>query len=40
MKNGNITLSGVVERESHKNLATLLIKSVPGVFTVTNLLQS
>ena len=40
VKNGNITLSGVVERESHKNLATLLIKSVPGVFTVTNLLQS
>ena len=40
VKNGNITLSGVVERESHKTLATMLIKSVPGVFTVTNLLQA
>lgn len=36
VKNGHITLSGVVERESHKTLATMLIKSVPGVFTVTN----
>ena len=40
VKNGNITLAGVVERESHKNLATLLVRSVPGVFSVTNLLQS
>ena len=40
VKNGNITLSGVVERESHKTLATILLKSVPGVFTVTNLLQA
>jgi hyperosmotically inducible protein len=40
VKNGHITLSGVVERESHKNLAAMLIRSVPGVFTVTNLLQS
>ena len=40
VKNGNITLTGVVERESHKTLANLLIRSVPGVFSVTNLLQA
>jgi osmotically-inducible protein OsmY len=40
VKKGHITLSGVVERESHKTLAALLIRSVPGVFTVTNLLKA
>jgi hyperosmotically inducible periplasmic protein len=40
VKNGHITLAGVVERESHKNLATLLVKSVPGVFSVSNTLRS
>lgn len=40
VKNGNITLAGVVEQESHKTLASLLVRSVPGVFNVTNLLQA
>ena len=40
VKNGNITLTGVVESESHKTLATMLMKSLPGVFSVTNALQS
>ena len=40
VKNGNVTLSGVVDRETDRNIATLLVKTVPGIFTVTNDLRS
>lgn len=40
VKNGNITLTGVVAKESDKTTATLLVKSIPGVFSVTNSLQT
>ena len=40
VKNGNITLAGVVDRESDKTIATLLMKNVPGVFSVTNTLKA
>ena len=40
VKNGNITLTGVVDRESDKTIATLLMKNVPGVFSVTNSLKA
>ena len=40
VKNGNVTLSGIVDRETDKMIATLLVKTVPGIFTVTNELRS
>jgi len=39
VKNGNVTLEGVVDSESDKNMVTIRAKSVSGVFSVTNNLQ-
>ena len=39
VKNGNVTLEGVVSNEGDKNLAGLRANSVPGTFSVTNHLQ-
>jgi len=39
VKNGHVTLDGVVDNEGDKNLANLRAKSVPNVFSVTNNLQ-
>lgn len=36
VKNGNITLVGVVDSESDKNLAGIAANGVPGAFKVTN----
>jgi len=39
VKNGRVTLEGVVDNESDKNLAGIRANGVPGVFSVTNNLQ-
>jgi osmotically-inducible protein OsmY len=39
VKNGNVTLSGVVNSEVDRNLAALRANGVPGVFSVTNNLR-
>ena len=39
VKNGNVTLEGVVDNESDKNIAGIRAKGVSGVFSVTNNLQ-
>lgn len=39
VKNGRLTLEGVVDSESDKNLVTLRANSVSGIFSVTNNLQ-
>lgn len=39
VKNGRVTLEGVVDNDSDKNLAGLRANSVPGIFSVTNNLQ-
>jgi len=39
VKNGNVTLEGVVDSESDKNLANLRASGVPNVFHVTNNLR-
>jgi hyperosmotically inducible protein len=39
VKNSRVTLEGVVDNESDKNLAGLRANSVPGIFAVTNNLQ-
>jgi hyperosmotically inducible protein len=39
VKNGNVTLAGVVSNEGDKNLAFLRANGVPGVFSVTNQIQ-
>ena len=39
VKNGHVTLEGVVDSEADKNLAGLRAIGVPGVFSVTNNLQ-
>jgi hyperosmotically inducible protein len=36
VKNGHVTLEGVVDSESDKNLANLRANGVPNVFSVTN----
>jgi hyperosmotically inducible periplasmic protein len=36
VKNGNVTLEGVVDNESDKNLASLRANQVPNVFSVKN----
>jgi hyperosmotically inducible periplasmic protein len=36
VKNGKVTLEGVVDNESDKNIAGLRANDVPGVFSVTN----
>ena len=39
VKNGNVTLEGVVDNEGDKNLANLRANGVSGVFSVTNHLE-
>jgi hyperosmotically inducible periplasmic protein len=39
VKNGRVTLEGVVDSEEDKNLAGLRANSVPGIFSVTNNLR-
>ena len=39
VKNGNVTLEGVVATEADKNIAGIRANSVPGVFSVTNNLR-
>ena len=39
VKNGNVTLEGVVDSEADKNLAYLRANGVPNVFSVKNNLQ-
>ena len=39
VKNGHVTLEGVVANEGDKNIANVRANSVPGVFSVTNDLQ-
>jgi hyperosmotically inducible periplasmic protein len=39
VKNGNVTLDGVVDNSADKQVAEIQAKSVPGVFSVTNNLQ-
>jgi hyperosmotically inducible protein len=39
VKNGRVTLEGVVDNEGDKNLAGLRANGVPGIFAVTNNLQ-
>jgi hyperosmotically inducible protein len=39
VKNGHVTLEGVVDNETDKNLANIRANSVSGVFSVTNHLQ-
>jgi|SRR5580658_353062 hypothetical protein len=39
VKNGRVTLEGVVDYEADKNLAGLRANGVPGIFSVTNNLQ-
>lgn len=39
VKNGNVTLEGVVDSESDRNLANLRASGVPNVFSVTNNLR-
>jgi hyperosmotically inducible protein len=39
VKNGRVTLEGVVDNDSDKNLVGLRANGVPGIFAVTNNLQ-
>jgi hyperosmotically inducible protein len=39
VKNGNVTLEGVVDNEGDKNIAGIRANGVPGVFSVTNNLR-
>ena len=39
LRNGDVTLEGVVSREMERNVAFIQANSVPGVFSVTNNLQ-
>jgi hyperosmotically inducible periplasmic protein len=39
VKNGNLTLEGVVDSEADKNVAGIQANGVPGVFSVTNNLR-
>jgi hyperosmotically inducible protein len=39
VKNGRVTLEGVIDSEADKNLVTIRANSVPGIFSVTNNLQ-
>jgi len=36
VKNGNVTLKGIVSSEADKNMAFMRANGVPGVFSVTN----
>src|SRR6202051_4527562 len=39
VKNGHVTLEGVVDSEADKNLVGLRVKPVPGIFSVANNLR-
>jgi len=39
VKNGNVTLEGVVDNKADRDLAALRANGVPGIFSVTNHLQ-
>lgn len=39
VKNGRVTLEGVVDNEGDKNLVNIRASSVPGIFSVTNNLR-
>lgn len=39
VKNGHVTLEGVVDNEGDKNIAGVRANGVPGIFSVTNNLQ-
>jgi hyperosmotically inducible protein len=39
VKSGRVTLEGVVDSESDKNVAGIQAKTVPGIFQVTNNLR-
>ena len=39
VKNGHVTLEGVVDNETDKNVANIQAKGVPGVFSVNNNLR-
>jgi osmotically-inducible protein OsmY len=39
VKNGHVTLEGVVDNEADKNAAGIRANGVPGIFSVTNNLQ-
>ncbi|MBI3665311.1 MAG: BON domain-containing protein [Acidobacteria bacterium] len=39
VKNGNVTLEGVVAAENERSVAGIQVNSVPGVFSVTNNLK-
>lgn len=39
VKNGHVTLEGVVDSDADKNMAGLRAKGIPGTFSVTNNLQ-
>jgi osmotically-inducible protein OsmY len=39
VKNGRVTLEGVVDNETDKNLAGMRANQVPGTFQVTNNLR-
>jgi hyperosmotically inducible periplasmic protein len=39
VKNGHVTLEGVIDNEGDKNLVTLRANGVPGIFSVDNNLQ-
>jgi len=39
VKNGNLTLEGVVANETDRNLANIQARSAPGAFSVTNNLK-
>jgi len=39
VKNGNVTLDGVVDNQMDRNLAGIYANGVPGVFLVTNNLR-
>jgi hyperosmotically inducible protein len=40
VKNGHVTLEGVVDNEADKNLAGVRANTVPGIFSVTNNLRA
>jgi hyperosmotically inducible protein len=39
VKNGHVTLEGVVDNQADKDVATIRAKQVPGTFSVTNNLR-
>jgi osmotically-inducible protein OsmY len=39
VKNGHVTLEGVVDNEGDKNIANIRARGVPGAFSVTNNLR-